>query len=163
MRLERRRHAGFTDSLAVASLVEGLTPPEALLAAVREPGVREDTLTTLRLYRSLLAWQPFNRRLKDEAVALAVTRDPPEAEVPELLRVAVRPTYALPYMNALAAIAIRRGRLAAAAGWLAAVERRDPDSEVMLYNMARLLVLRGDTLGARGYFERYRQGARGRD
>lgn len=39
---------------------------------------------------------------------------------------------------------------------LARVENIHPESEEMLYNRARLLVLHGDTAGARTYFDRYR-------
>lgn len=155
--LNRRRRMGPSDSLAVLSLTHGLLPPQALLTAVRSAVARRDTLAALRLYYGLLPWQPFNLRIKDEAVGLAVKVDPALPVVGDVLRLAVRHTRTPDHLDALAAVELRRGRLGPAGVWLAAVERVLPEDPVMLFNTARLRVLEGDTAAARAYFERYRR------
>ncbi|RMF63230.1 MAG: SGNH/GDSL hydrolase family protein [Bacteroidetes bacterium] len=161
-RLQHRRRAGYADSLAVLTITRGYPPPEALLTAFQTARARRDTLTALHVAYGLLAWQPFNRALKDQAVGLAVARERPEEVVPALLRMAVRTTYTTDHLNALAAVELRHRRLGVASHWLAEVEHRDPGDPVMLYNRARLLVLQGDTLAARAYYERYREAVQSR-
>ncbi len=155
--LQRHLRSGrYADSLAVLALTGSKTPPEALLEATRLARSRSDTLAALLFYRSLLHWQPFNRSLIQEAVGYALNRPTYDALVGELAQFAAHRTGHLDHLNALAAVRLRQGLLNTADVLLAAVERRDPTSKVMLFNKARLLVLQGDTLGARRYFERYR-------
>ena len=55
----------------------------------------------------------------------------------------------------LAAIAVRSGQLADASLILKLVEELEPSNQAMLFNKARLLVLRGAPVAARDYFTRY--------
>ena len=146
----------YPDSLAARVLAHQITVPEALLQAVHHARSRQDTLAAILHYRSLMYWQPFNDRLMQQALDYALAQ-PTYPATAELARVAAHYSSDLYVLNALAAVELHQGHLAEAARLLDVVERRDPTSSVMLYNQARLRVLRGDTLEARAYFTRYRQ------
>ncbi len=148
--------SGSTDALAVRVMVEGMPAEAALDDAVRQARAEGDTLAALRLYDGLLHWQPFNEPLIDRAVGYALQDPAYDAETAALARYAVTHTASPFSLNALAVVALRQGDLAQAGALLAAVERVAPASPEMLFNKARLLVVQGDTLGARAYFERYR-------
>ena len=149
------RTGRLTDALAVRVLLDGLPPPNALDEAVREARAASDTLAALRLYGALLRWQPFNEPLMETAVGYAAANAAYDAETEALARYAAARSDGPFSLNVLAAIALRRGDLDRADALLSSVEAAAPGSPEMLFNRARLLVLRGDTAAARGYFERY--------
>ena len=153
---ERLERGGLVDSLAVQVLTLQRPMPEGLQAALRRMRAGSDSVATARLYRALLYWQPFNEPLLRDAVAFVLDAPALDAWTGQLALYAAQRTGDVQYYNALAASLLRRDHLAAARQALDAVEARDADEPVMLYNKARLLILQGDTLGARGYFDRYR-------
>lgn len=151
--LDARRN-GPADSLAV-EIIRGTTsfPPAQLRLSDELVGV--DTLAAMRSYRALLAWQPFNEALERRVIELGLKSPVADVETDRItLRAASRDGSAFA-LNALAAVRLRQGKLDDATTVLARAETVAPDDPVMLFNQARLLVLKGDTLAARGYFERY--------
>ena len=154
---ERMTAAGGAEALAARVSVENLPIMEALDAEVRQAQAAGDTLAALRSYHALLHWQPFNAGLMERAVGYAIQSPAYDDETAALARYATIHAPSGFALNALAAVSLRQGDLDRAEAALAAVERLDPRSPEMLFNRARLLVMRGDTAAARGYFERYRQ------
>ena len=148
--------AGLSGELAVRVLTQGFPADQALDEAVRQSRAVGDTLDALRLYGGLLRWQPFNDRLMETAVSYAIQNPAYDDETARLARYVAGRESGTFGLNALAAVSLRQGDLARAGALLAVVERTQPSSPEMLFNKARLLVLQGDTLGARAYFERYR-------
>ena len=149
----------MADSLAALVVAQQLMIPQALLRAGRAARARGDTLSALMHLRALLYWQPFNRSLSREAVVLAAESKQDLALSGEIVQLAVARSQETGYLNTLAAIRLRHGMPEAARALLAEVETREPDSPVMLFNMARLFILTGDTLKARDYFARYQRAA----
>lgn len=147
-------------ALAVRTLVGGMPVANALNEAVHEARAEGDTLAALRLYQALLHWQPFNESLMEQAVGYAIQDPAYDAQTAALARYAAVHTESPFSLNALAALALRQGDLTRAGRLLDAVERADPESPEMLFNRARMLVMQGDTVRARGYFERYQAVAR---
>ncbi len=149
------------DALAIRVTRGDLPMMNALDEAVDRFRAEGDTLAALRAYSALLYWQPFNEPLMERAVGYAIQNPAYDAQTAGLARYAAIHTASPFSLNALAAVALRQGDVAAAEALLAAVEQTDPRSPEMLFNKARLLVMQGDTLGARDYFGRY-QGVTGR-
>ncbi len=157
----RLRSGNLADSMA-ARVVLGQAPlPESLLLAARDAQAEGDTLGALFHLRALMYWQPFNAAVRREAVALAAANALDLALSGEIIQLAFAYGPDMDYLNALAAVRLRQAMPVLARTILAEVEARDPGSAVMLYNTARLLVMTGDTLGAREYFDRYQRAVSG--
>ena len=154
--LQVHRESGRSaDSLAALAVAGQLPVYEALLKAKDYDLAEQDTVLALAHMRSLLYWQPFNERLHMEAAELALYQSSNLAgEVMQLI-VAREPSEN--YLNTLAALRIRQGALEPAGSLLRSIEADNPESAVMLFNMARYLVQVGDTLNAEVYFRRYQQ------
>ena len=152
--LQVHRESGRSaDSLAALAVAGQLPVYEALLKAKDHDLAEQDTVLALAHMRSLLYWQPFNERLHMEAAELASYQSSNLAgEVMQLI-VAREPSEN--YLNTLAALRIRQGALEPAGSLLRSIEADNPESAVMLFNMARYLVQVGDTLNAEVYFRRY--------
>lgn len=148
--------AGGPESLAARVVLEGLPQVRALDLVRLEARSQADTLVALRADWALLHWQPFNRSLMESAIGYALANPRFDAETAALARFAAAHDGSLFSLNALAAVSLRTGDLARAERLLDSVEQAAPDSPEMLFNQARLAVLRGDTLRAQNYFERYR-------
>ncbi|MDE2769936.1 MAG: GDSL-type esterase/lipase family protein [Bacteroidota bacterium] len=150
-----RESGRSADSLAALAVAGQLPIYEALLKAKDHDLAARDTVQALAHMRSLLYWQPFNERLHMEAAELASYQSSNLAgEVMQLI-VARDPSES--YLNTLAALRIRQGALERAGSLLRSIETDNPESAVMLFNMARYLVQVGDTLNAEAYFRRYQQ------
>ena len=150
--LESERSA---DSLA-AMVVQGSLPVyEALLETHKHDLISSDTMQALAHMRSLLYWQPFNERLHYQAAELASRQSSNLAG--EVLQLVVARDPSELYLNTLAALRLRQGAMRASKTLLNWVESVNPESSVMLYNMARYLVQAGDTLNAERYFRRYQR------
>ncbi len=147
--------AGGYSAIAARVAVENVPILTALDGAVRQARAQGDTSAVLRLYGGLLPWQPFNGSLMEQAVGYALADPAFDDQTAPLARYASTHHSGAFSLNALAALALRRGDLGSADVLLAEAERAERDSPEMLFNRARLLVLQGDTTGARGYFERY--------
>lgn len=148
------------DALAVQVTLEGLPLPNALNTAVQDARSQPDTLRALQLYDALLHWQPFNTGLMETAVGYAIQNPAYDLQTARLARYSANHADGPFSLNALAAVALRQRDATRAEALLQAVEQMAPDSPEMLFNRARLLVMQGDTLAARGYFERYQAATR---
>ena len=151
------RAAGGADAVAARVAVEGLPVMNALDLAGQEARAAHDTLDALRLYGGLLRWQPFNTSLMDQAIGYAIQDPAYDDETAALARYATIHAPSPFSLNALAAVSLRQRDVDRADALLQAAEQLAPESPEMLFNRARLLVLQGDTLQARAYFERYRR------
>ena len=146
----------YADELAAELILDGRPMAQVLHEAAQSARERADTLSALRLYGALLHWQPFNESLMEQAVDFAIRNPAYDAETAALARYAAIHSGSAFSLNALAAVALRRGALDRAQALLDEVEDIDGRSPEMLFNRARLLVMQGDTAAARSYFERYR-------
>ncbi len=144
-----------SDSLAALAVSVQLRIDEALLEAKNHYLGVADTAMALTHLRSLLYWQPFNDRLHLQAAELASLQSSKLAGEVVQFVAARNPTTI--YLNTLAAMRIRQRAFEVAGELLRQIETMNPDSRVMLYNMARYLVLIGDTLEAEPYFRRYQK------
>ncbi|MEM6782401.1 MAG: GDSL-type esterase/lipase family protein [Bacteroidota bacterium] len=147
----------LADSLAALMLAEGMPMLAGLRHGLDHALAVGDTATALAYFRSALSWQPFNAELMERAVGHALSDPRFDARTLPIARYAATRTDSLYFHNALAAIHVRRGHTARAERFLTYVEERAPDDPTMLYNTARLLLQRGDTTAARGYFARFQQ------
>ena len=147
--------AGGPEALAVRVALDGLPQMRALDLTRRDARARADTLAALRADWALLHWQPFNGPLMEDAVGYALANPRFDTETSMLARFATVHDRGAFSLNALAAVSLRDGDLARAEHLLDAAEQVDATSPEMLFNRARLLVMRGDTVQARDYFERY--------
>ena len=158
--LEHKSNSGFyADSLAAAFTQLNVQLPEALLTASSRAQIEGDSIQALRFKRALLYWQPYNQSVKRSAVSLAGQMTNNVALAGEVVQLAVAISPDVDMLNTLAAIRIRQARLTAASRVLQAVEAQAPNSPIMLFNTARLLVMQGDTTAAQGYFARYQEAA----
>ncbi|MXX96862.1 MAG: SGNH/GDSL hydrolase family protein [Rhodothermaceae bacterium] len=156
--LEIHRESGSAaDSLAALAVTIQLPIYEALLEARTRNLAILDTAQALAHTRSLLYWQPFNERMHVQAADLASRQSSNLAGEVMQLVVARQPSEI--NLNILAALRLRQGAFRAAGILLHQIESSYPESPVMLYNMARYLVLTGDTLNAEVYFRRYQRAA----
>ncbi|MXY08196.1 MAG: hypothetical protein F4Y61_06065 [Rhodothermaceae bacterium] len=154
--LQVHRESGRSaDSLAALAVTGQLAVYEALMKAKDRDLAAQDTAQALAHMRSLLHWQPFNERLHQEAAELASYQSSNLAGEVMQLVAAREPSET--YLNTLAALRIRQGALEPAGSLLRSIEADNPESAVMLFNMARYLVQVGDTLNAEVYFRRYQQ------
>ncbi len=160
--LQLATKAGLGDSLAVLVIRGAAAFPTAQLRLSEILRAQGDTLASLRSYRSLLSWQPFNESLERRVVEFGLPNARADAETDRIALAAVSKDPSLFNLNALAATRLRRGLLADAERVLARAETLEPDDPTMLFNRARLLIQQGDTLAAREYFVRY-QAARSSD
>ena len=129
-----------------------MSPIRLAIRAARAAG---DTLNAIVLSKSLLYWQPFNTALMDDFVGYASNRERFD-EINSELVLACYSHSRSPYrLNTLAALSLRQGHLRDATLLLDQVEAIEPNDRIMLYNKARLLILTGDTLGAREYMGRF--------
>ena len=151
------RSGSFTDSLSVLALNQARPIYDLLYEGVRMAKSRADTLNALLMYRALLEWQPFNEELNKEAVSYALASPNWNHLTAALASSVYNRIGGTDFLDALAAIRIRQQQLADARHLLDAVERTNPNSRTMLYNMARLHIMRGDTATARAYFMRFQQ------
>ncbi len=151
-------HSGsgiVADSLAALAVSAQLPIYEALLEAKNYYLDIADTAKALMHMRSLLYWQPFNDQLHLQGAELASLQTSNLAG--EVMQLVVARTPSEVYLNTLAAIRIRQGALGVSGELLRRVESMNPESRVMLFNMARYLVQAGDTLNAETYFRRYQR------
>lgn len=153
------RSGSYTDSLAVLALNRVKLIYDVLYEGVQIARSRNDTTNALLLYRALLHWQPFNESLNKDAVAYALADPDYDRYTSTITRYLLNRTGAQAYVDALAAIHLRRGALDDAERLLHFSERINAFSHPMLYNMARLHVMRGDTARARRYFIRLQSAA----
>jgi len=143
------------DSLATLSVTFQKPVYESLFEGYQRNLAEQDTAQALAHMRSLLYWQPFNESLHFQAAQLASQQTSNLAgEVMQLVTARIPSER---YLNTLAALRIQQGALGSAGQLLHWIESDYPQSSVMLYNMARYLVLSGDTLRARDYFLRYQK------
>jgi tetratricopeptide (TPR) repeat protein len=146
---------GPGDSLAVL-IIRGVAPfPAAQLRLSEILRAQGDTLGSLRSYRSLLSWQPFNESLERRVVEFGLPNPQADLETDRVALAAASKDPSLFNLNALAATRLRQGLLADAEQVLARAELIEPEDPTMLFNRARLLIQQGDTLSARAYFARY--------
>ena len=156
--LRRAQNSGsYADSLAADFVAMKIRLPQALLVASQMAREEGDSLEALRLMRALLYWQPFNASVQHSALAMAGQIETHTALAGEVAQLAYLFAADVENLNTLAAIRIRQNQFKLAASLLQEIEMRAPDSPVMLFNTARLLVLQGDTLRAQAYFARYRK------
>ena len=144
------------DSLGVIMATQEAPPPELLNAGLAIAKQSGDTLAALSLYKALLHWQPFNATIIREATSYALSTTIDQDMSASIVAFGWARTRSLDHLNAWAALSIQQQRYDTADRLLHLAEQRDPNSRVMLFNKARLLVVQGDTTGARSYFERYR-------
>lgn len=146
---------GPGDSLAVM-IIRGVAPfPAAQLRLSEILRAQGDTLASLRSYRSLLAWQPFNESLERRVIEFGLPNASADFETDRVALAAASKDPSLFNLNALAATRLRQGMLLDADRVLARAETLEPEDPTMLFNRARLLIQQGDTLAAREYFLRY--------
>jgi lysophospholipase L1-like esterase len=143
------------DSLAVLISTRALAHVEGVRKGIQLARATSDTAAGLAMSFGLIYWQPLNHDLVDNLTGYAAENQ----NFDELTRLLAMEAYSfsgrtLP-VNLLSAVTLRMRYLKDARILLDMVERRDPDNRSMLFNKARLLVLEGDTLGARRYFDRY--------
>lgn len=143
----------YADSLASLSVTFHTPVYESLLEAYQRNLAEQDTSLALSHIRSLLYWQPFNESLHFQAAQLASEQSTNLAG--EVMQLVASRVPSERYLNTLAAMRIRQGALDSAVQLLELIENDFPDSQVMLYNMARYLVLTGDTLTAQLYYQKY--------
>jgi lysophospholipase L1-like esterase len=151
------RSGSYTDSLAALALAGSSTIYDLLYQGVRTARSRRDTLNALLMYRALLEWQPFNDDLNREAASYALASSRWDGLSASISSAVFNRLGGSDYLDALAAIQIRQGQLDDAYHLLTEVERINPSSRTMLYNMARVHMIRGDSLQAREYFGRLQQ------
>jgi len=141
------------DSLATLAVTLEMPIYEALLQAYKMNLSNSDTVQALAHMRSLLYWQPFNQQLHFQAAELASKQSSLLAG--EVMQLVVARQSTERYLNTLAALRLQQGALEISGTLLRQIESAHPESHVMLYNMARYLVLTGDTVAAEGYYRRY--------
>ncbi len=154
------RSGSYTDSLAVLALNRVKPIYDILYDGVQLARARNDTTNALLMYRALLHWQPFNESLNKDAVAYALAIPKYDHLTGAITRYLLNRSGEQAYLDALAAIHLRRGALDDAEQLLNASEHMNAFSHPMLYNMARLHMIRGDTAQARKYFLKLQSAAR---
>jgi Flp pilus assembly protein TadD len=158
--LNERLEGGLGDSMAVVVVRNPGYMSRAVLQSARKARETADTTNALLYYRAALNWQPFNKTLAAEVLSFGLQSPRHDEIMGDILQFVVTSDGTIDQSNALAAIRIRQGRLDEASALLDDVEQRDPNSRTMAFNKARLLVMRGDTVLAKRYFE-VSQGGKG--
>ncbi len=154
--LQQTRQRSVYDSLAVVMSTQPVPPPVLLREGLTRAKQTQDTVKVLQLYQALLHWNPFNAGLLKEAAGYAVNSPAHAAWNEPIVAYGWARTRSLDYLNAWAALKLRKQHLTQADRLLTLAETQDPNAPVMLFNKARLLILQGDTTAAHTYFQRYR-------
>jgi lysophospholipase L1-like esterase len=157
--LREAKGGSMSDSIAVGILTGQIDYPAAQLKVSQLLLAAGDTLAALRSYRALLEWQPLNEPLERQTLEIGLATNRFDSEVDRLALGAAGRRGTKFTVDALGAIRLRQGSLDDAQVILARSEALDPNDAVMLFNQARLHVLRGDTLTAQTYFARYQAAA----
>jgi tetratricopeptide (TPR) repeat protein len=157
--LNDAQRRSVADSVAVGVITGQIDYPAAQLKVSQLLLAQGDTLSAFRSYRALLEWQPLNEALEREVLQIGLGNQRLDAEADGLALLAAGRRGDKFSIDALGAIRLRQGKLDDASVILARSEQLDPHDPVMLFNQARLHVLRGDTLTARSYFSRYQAAA----
>ncbi len=147
-----RSSLNYLDQLTYRTLVNELTPADAISLALPVARARGDTLYALQLYRSALYWEPFDEALRLEAMdfATAAARAG-RAYVPTAENLLFRVVNLHRDVAALATLAdlrMRRGAVDEAAALLSLAESLNPDAEVVRRVRIRLVALQNEDPGA---------------
>ena len=154
--VERQLKANRADDRLALNVLRGETVmPIALQQSLRNKKADRDTTGVLLTYRSLANWQPLNLNVINEAVGFSLSNTKYDWITGEIAAQSAHRNRDVNSMNALGLIELRGGHLAEAEAWLSLVEERDSLDRTMLFNLARLHVLKGDTLTAREYFNKF--------
>ncbi len=145
----------FPDSAAIEIVQGKIFMDQALRLHASRPYLRVDTLRRLQNYRALLHWTPFNERFVAGVLSDAGTAETELELAGELAAQAHRfDPGDIRKVNLLAVIRLKQQQYDHARALLDVAESLDPNDQTMLTNYARLLVVIGDTLRARSYFDR---------
>ncbi|GIV59987.1 MAG: hypothetical protein KatS3mg043_1076 [Rhodothermaceae bacterium] len=125
-----RTSRSYLDFLTYQTMVRALPPADAVALAVTTARARGDTLYALQLYRSALAWQPFDTTLHREAAGYAfemARADPAYQPLAEQILFRIAQLEHAPHsLSALATLRLQRGDATAAAILLNLAETRTP-------------------------------------
>ncbi len=108
----------------------------------------------LLLYQGLLHWQPFNRRLHNEAVSLLLENEIPFEYAEAILLQSVRRFRDPQHVNLLGALYLAHDQPETAFRFLKVAEKYIPDNPALLLNLSRYYIISGDTTQARSYYRK---------
>lgn len=146
----------YVDSVAATSWQDQKPIPVGLTDAINYASSRNDTIAFIKHYLPLSYWQVFNDDLLKKGTSYSISNRSVDHYTATLLHIILTKDRKDPYfMNTLAGIYMLNQDLERTGYWLSKSEELNPDSREMLYNFARYHVLKGDTVNARLYYDRF--------
>ncbi|MBO6523405.1 MAG: SGNH/GDSL hydrolase family protein [Balneolaceae bacterium] len=150
--------SSYIDSIAASAARNRHVVAEALTKVINEGRNRNDTLTVVSHYYELLKWQLNSTELIDKGIEYTVNNRSIDNYLINILsQILNEGQYDPRYMDVLSAVYIINGELDKAKYWLDESERMGSNTPMLYYNLARYHILKGDTVKASGYYNRFRQ------
>lgn len=150
--------SSYIDSIAASAARNRHVVAEALTEVINEGKNRNDTLTVVSHYYELLKWQLNSTELIDKGIEYTVNNRSIDNYLINILSQILNEGQQDPrYMDVLSAVYIINGELDKAKYWLDESERMGSNTPMLYYNFARYHILKGDTLKASGYYNRFIQ------
>ena len=153
--------SSYIDSLAAATSRNQEEVPKALTDIINYARVNKDTSTVLTHYYDLLKWQLNSVTLIEKGIEYSVNNRKADVYIVGMILQALNDgLYDPRYMDVLSAVYIINGELDKAKYWLDESERLGSNAPMLYYNLARYHILKGDTLKAGEYYNRFMQSQR---
>jgi len=147
----------FSDSLSALTYINHLFVIEQLSKATVYELNKNDTLSYASHAWSLANWQFFNKKYFIKSLEILSTNPKTEQIALDLSLLAANYHEESIFYELNGAFLLKQKKLNAAKYWLDKSTILNPNSKNSWYNLARLSVLKGDTLTAKKYFDRYIQ------
>lgn len=152
----------YVDSTAAVTARNNQFVPLALTGLINKAKERQDSATVISHYYELLKWQLNSVDLIDKGVEFAVNNRSMDTYLINIITQALNDGNADPrYMDVLSSIYLLNFELDKAGYWLNRTENVQPESVRLAYNYARYYLLRGDTVKAGNYYQKYLNLAQG--
>lgn len=151
--------SSYIDSIAAVTARENKFVPLALTEIVNEAKERNDSSNVISHYYELLKWQLNSIDLIEKGIEYSVNQKSMETYLVNMLVTILNDGNRDPrYMDVLSSIYLLNYDLEKAKYWLDESERSGPNSQMLLYNLGRYHILKGDTLKAGEYYNKFLQG-----
>lgn len=146
----------YTDSIAAGAARTNRLVPLALTDVVNRAKENQDSIAVISHYYELLKWQLNSMDLIEKGIEYAVNNRSMDTYLVNMLTQIINDgNYDPRYMDVLSSVYLLNNELDKAGYWLNQSENIDPESVRLVYNYARYHILKGDTLKAREYYQKF--------
>lgn len=146
----------YIDSVAAGAARTNRLVPLALTDVVNEAKEEQDSLAVISHYYELLKWQLNSVNLIEKGIEYSVDNRAMDTYLVNMITQVLNDgNYDPRYMDVLSSVYLLNNGLDKAGYWLKESERIDSESIRLVYNYARYHILKGDTLKASEYYQKF--------